>query len=268
MCFLEDKIKRVSYVLSSFLVGYFIYIVSIIFLKIGLDTASGEMFVVTLSLYLCFSLVKYLKAKGDVMKNDIEDNFKISNWNKKLKNICDVMEGLDLKINDEEMHIENLLITRNGVFNIVKCNYTGDIKVEKGNRWYQLSKKKRSELMSPITELRENRRILANLFKEDQIIDVIVMVKDRVYVEGEENSDVAIIRYDELYSFLDGFISEEELDKEELYNKIYPKLIKVNDIAEENKIYNQFVNDRWIFRSRLTFISAFFILYMLHLIYK
>ncbi|MBE6050336.1 MAG: hypothetical protein E7214_06665 [Clostridium sp.] len=265
---MEDKIKRASYVVSSFLVGYFIYIISILFLKIGLDTASGEMFVVTLSLYLCFSLVKYLRAKGDIIQNNIEDNFKISNWNKKLKDISDVMEGLDLKINNEEVHIENLIITSSGVFNIVKCNYTGDIKVEKGNRWYQLYKMNRSELMSPITELRENRKILANLFKEDEIIDVIVMVKDRVYVEGKENSDVAIIRYDELYSFLNEYSSEESLDKEELYNKIYPRLIKLNDIAEENKIYNQFINDRWIFRSRLTFISVFFILYMLNLIYK
>ncbi len=265
---MEDKLKRVSYVLSSFLVGYFIYIISIMFLKIGLDGASRELFFVTLSLYLCVSFIKYLKIKSDIVKNNIEENFRISNEDKKLKNICDIMEGVELNIDDEVVHIKNLIITNNGVFNIIKSNYTGNIKIEKGNRWYNVSNRKRNELISPITELRENRKRLATIFNEDEIVDLIVMVKDRVYVEGEENSDVAIIRYEELYNYLNNYISEEILDKEDLYNKIYSRLVKVNNLEENKKIYNQFINDRWMFRSRLTCISAFFILYILNVIYK
>ena len=113
---MEDKLKRVSYVLSSFLVGYFIYIISIMFLKIGLDGASRELFFVTLSLYLCVSLIKYLKIKSDIVKNNIEENFRISNEDKKLKNICDIMEGVELKIDDEVVYIENLIITNNKFF--------------------------------------------------------------------------------------------------------------------------------------------------------
>lgn len=260
-------IKRGTFFLYAFIYVYFIYSICIMLLKIGFHGASSDIFFFTLSIYLCVPLVKYSKMKDDIINNFIVENYKVNKEARKLKDKANIMEGLILKDGNDSFKIENIVITNSGIFNIVKCNYKGDFEVRKSNRWYKKNKKDIREVISPIGEVRKNRGYLSKLFDEDLIIDLVVMLNDRVYIDGEENSDVAIVRYDELYNYINDYPIEEEINVDEVYDKIYENIIKVSNIKEEEILYNKFLDNIWIFRSRLIFILVFFIIYILNIIY-
>ncbi|MDS0525733.1 NERD domain-containing protein [Clostridium sp. SHJSY1] len=260
-------VKRGVSFFYAFIFVYFIYSFCILLLKIGLDGASGNIFFVTLSIFLCGPFIKYNKMKSDITNGFIEENYKVNREIGKLKDNFNIMEGLILKDGDDNFKIENIVITNKGVFNIVKCNYKGEFHINKYNKWYKTSRKGNRGVISPITEVRKNRDYLIKLFDEDLIIDLIVMVNDRVYIEGEENSDVPIIRYDELFNYIADYPIDKEIDSDELYDKLFKKLIESKDIHKEEILYNKFVDNIWAFRSRLIFISAFFIVYILNIIY-
>ena len=262
---MKGAVKRLYSVMTTFIFVYFIYAISIFLFKAGLDGASRDFFFIILSVYLCLPLLRYLKIKREVLDSNLEENERVIY---EIKEFCEeavILEGIILKDEEEELKIDNLIITKNGVFNIVKCNYTGRISI-KENRWYRRYSKGLSEIPSPITELRKNRVYLSKIFDEDQIIDVIVMVKDRVFVKGEENSDVPVMRYSDLSNFILNYEGEIQWDKESLYDRLYKRIIKVNNIMEEEKTYNNFIDNKWIMRGRLSFISAFFILYIIRVV--
>lgn len=263
---MKTGIKRVFNVISAFILVYFIYSVSLILYKAGFDGASRDFFFITLAAYLCIPLLRYLKIKKDILEDNLEENVRITYEGKELKGTADILEGIILKYKHEERKINNLIITKKGVFNIVKCNYTGRISVEDSNRWYRIYGKDSREIPSPITEVRKNREYLSKIYDEDMIIDVIVLVRDRVFVKGEENSDVAIIRYNNLSQFIKSYEADIEWDKESLYDRIYKRIIKVNNLMDEEEIYNKFLDNKWIMRSRLSFISTFFILYIIRVL--
>lgn len=259
---MKTAVKRMASVFSAFLLVYFIYIISIILFKSGFDAASRDFFFITLSAYLLVPSLKYIKMKNDILDDNLEENERIFYEGKQLFENADILEGALLKYEDDEFKVENLIITKKGIFNIVKCNYTGRIKI-KDNRWYRVYTKSLSEIPSPISEVRKNRSFLSKIYDEDQIVDVIVMVKDRVFIRGEEFSDVPVIRYSDLCSFIESYEGDLEWDKESLYDKIYKRIIKVNNLLEEEKKYNEFLDNKWSMRSRLSFISAFLILYII-----
>jgi aspartate kinase len=58
-----------------------------------------------------------------------------------------------------------------------------------------------------------------------------------------------------------------EINEDKIYDKIYEKVIKVNNIQEEKELYNKFVDNIWTFRGRLIFISVFFVLYLFNVAY-
>lgn len=250
---------------STFLLVYFIYIVSIILFKVGFDAASRDFFFITLAAYLISPLLKYIKIKNDVLGENLEENERITYEGKQLSEDVDMLEGVLLKYKNNEFKIDNLIITKKGVFNIVKCNYTGRLKI-KDNRWYKIYGGSLSEIPSPVSEIRKNRAFLSKIYNEDQIIDVIVMIRDRVFVKGEESSDVPVIRYSDLSNFIENYEGDSKWDKENLYNKIYKRIIEVNNILDEDKKYNTFLDNKWVMRSRLSFISAFLILYIVRVV--
>lgn len=263
---MKGAVKRLSSVIFTFVLVYFVYLFSIILFNVGFDAASRDFFFITLTVYLCLPLAKYLKIKKDVIDSNLEENEKINYEVTEMKEHADVLEGIILKYKHEELKIDNLIITKSGVFNIVKCNYVGRVQVKENNRWYRKYTKELREIPSPIMQVRKNRAYLSKIFDEDQIIDVIVMVKDRVMVKGEENSDVPIIRYNDVCSFIREYEGDLEWDKESLYNKIYKKIVKVNNLIDEEKLYSKFIDNKWAIRSRLAFISTFFILYIIRII--
>lgn len=259
--------KRISFLIITFIFVYFIYSVSLLMLKFGFNGASGEFFFVILGIYLIIPIAKYSKIRKEVIEGKFEEDRKVNKNLKKVK--CDSvpLDGVKVKFNDEEVLIDNLVITKKGVFNIVKCDYKGDIIIKENNRWLKKYHKYEKAIPCPVVTIRKNREVLSTVFKEEQIIDLIVMVKDRVYVEDEELSDVPIIRYDELKDFIEDCEEEEKWNTSELYDKLYSIIVSTKNLKEEKKVYEDFLDYKWIFRSRLTFISVFYILYFLNLIY-
>lgn len=262
---MKGAFRRLYSVITTFVFVYLVYIISIFLFKAGFDGASRDFFFIVLSVYLCLPLTKYIKIKKEVLDINLEENERITYELKDFFEEADILEGVLLKDKHEELKIDNLIITKNGVFNIVKCNYTGTICI-KNNRWYKKYTKELSEIPSPIMEVRKNRFNLTKIFDEEQIIDVIVMVKDRVFVKNEEDSDVPVIRYTDLSNFILDYEGEIEWDKEKLYNKLYNRIVKVNNLMEEEKVFNKFIDNKWIMRGRLSFISVFFILYIVRVI--
>lgn len=261
------RFRRVFYVITALVLVSATYYISVVMLKVGFNGASSEVFFVVLSFYLSAPLIKYNKLRRAALEGEFEGNYKINNNLKKLSILGNTIEDLTLRFNDEEVKIEKLVFTKKGIFNIVKCNYTGDIIIEKDNKWYKVNKKRKDVVLSPINIIRNYRRVLTKVFNEEEIIDLIVIVNDRFYVENEELSDVPIIRYDEILSYIEDYDGEEKYNEEKLYDSLYPSIVKTKNTIEENKLYNIFLDYKWMFRSRLAFISIFLILYILNIIY-
>lgn len=261
------RFRRVFYVIAALILIYAIYYISVVMLKMGFNGASSEFFFVILGFYLAAPLIKYNKIRGAVIEGKFEGNYKINNNLKKLSIKGNIIEDATLKFKDENIIIEKLVFTNKGIFNIVKCNYTGDIVIEKDKRWYKINKRKKYAVVSPINIIRNYRRALTKVFKDEEIIDLIVIVNERVYIQGEEYSDVPLIRYDEILEYIDDYEGEEKYNEEKLYDRFYPNIVKTKNTIEEKKLYNVFLDYKWMFRSRLAFISVFLILYLLNIIY-
>ena len=261
------RLRRGYYIIIALLLVYVTYSISVGMLNIGFEGASSEFFFIVLGFYLAVPLIKYTKIRENVIEGEFEENYKINKNLKKLNTLGNTIEDATIKYNTQDIKIEKLVITKKGIFNIVKCNYTGDILIEEDNRWYKTNKKRKDALLSPVNTIRNYRVALTNIFEEEDIIDLIVIVNDRFYVQGEEYSDVPIIRYDEIRSYIEDYEGEEKYNEEELYERIYPSILDTKNTFEENKLYNVFLDYKWMFRSRLAFISVFLILYLFNIIY-
>ena len=265
---LLGNVKRISFLILAFIWVYLIYYLSILMLKFGFNGASGEFFFVTLGIYLIIPLIKYNKVRKDVLEGRFEYNRKVNNNLKKIKNGALPLDGVTVKHKGEVITLDNIVINRKGIFNIVKCDYKGNIIIGKNNKWFKYFRKGKEPIPCPVVTVRKNREALSSVIEEDAIIDVIVMVHDRVSVEGDELSDVPVVRYDELDDFIKNYDGEEKWDTTKLYDNLYNIIVSTKDLVKEKKIYEAFLDYKWLFRSRLTFISIFFVLYFLNLIYK
>lgn len=261
-----NAIKRGSYFFSAFLLGYFIYMISLILLKVGLSNASNNLFYVPLGIYLSLSIIKYTKISKEFNINEIELCSKMTSSLKKLDPNITKLQGITLKFNEIEQKIDDLIITPNGIFNIVECDYKGYIYINEDNTWQKESFNKKYELPSPLIKLHNNRQILENVIDKDEIIDVIVMVNDRIDLFYEDNCAVDIIRYDELYDYINSFDGENCFDTEKLYDKLYPLISDEVNLEDVQNINNKILDSRWQLRSRLTAVCFFLILYILNLI--
>ena len=262
MVLLMKFLKRLFYSLSALILVYFVYFMSISLLKVGLKEASKNFFFISLSLYLVLPLIKIIRDKRNIPKDAVITN----RINKTLKELKDdtitKLQGVTIKYKKNKEYVDSFVVTEDGVFNIVLCNYRGDIIIKKGDGWFNDRIKESVELISPIEKIKRNRKILSNSLQEDEIIDIIVMTDSFVTVYEEEASSVPIVRFDDLVDYIKEYEGEEKYDAEELYDKLYPLIYKEKDLAKETELLEKYLDNRWQYRSRVAMISFFALFYM------
>lgn len=264
---IKQDFKRVYYVVTAFILVFITYEISVYLMKMGFGAAAGDIYFCVLAIYLCVPLLKYDKYKRDLEIDELEANCMINKGLRPVKNSISLLEDIVIKNDDDEIALDNIIITtKRGALNIVKCNYKGDIVIDKDNRWYIKDRKSKSEVITPITAIRKNREYLTTMLEEDKVIDVIVMLNSKYYIEGEENSDALIVEYEDLADLIKEYNEDGTEDETKIYDKIYKKIVRVKDIAEEEKLYDSYIDNIWMFRSRLTFISMSFIFYILNIL--
>jgi hypothetical protein len=243
-----------------------VYIMAITLLKVGLKDASRDFFIITLSIYLALPLIKSAKDKRNVPK----DGIITSRIKKTLSEIKDEnitkLQGVTIKYKKNKEYVDCIVVTEDGVFNIVLCNLRGAITVKKDDSWFNDKRKKSIEIMSPLNKVRRNRNVFNKLLEEDEIIDIIVMTDQIVEVYEEEASSVPIVRYDDLVDYIKGYKGEEKYDPEELYDKMYPLIFKEKDLAKEMELLERYLENRWQYRSRVATASFFLMFYILRIL--
>lgn len=258
--------KRIFYVFSTLFLVYIVYKISILLLLVGLDTMSREFFLLVLGIYLVIPLAKNLKLRTSDL-NCIEINNNVSRVCKKIKDSKTTsLLGLTLKYNNIEEYVDAIIINKHGVFNIVFCDYKGNIVVSEYNSWKRVKKRTEEQLLSPINKIRENRELLSKVYNEEEINDLIVMVDESVDVTEEENSSVPIVMYIDLADYIDNFNSEEIYDEDELYDKLYPMISRERELQQDNKLLQKYLDYKWQYRSRVTIISFAAVLYVYKMI--
>ena len=257
-------LKRTGYVFSAFILVYMVYIMSLFLLRFGFDGASRQIFFVALGVYLVLPIFKDYKDKKEYDQEfeELRSCNKMINVLSGLDDSITALQGVTLKVEDDVYLIDDIIITKKGVFNVVECNTKGSILIEDGEKWYIKRRKGKELITSPINKIRSNREVLKQVFSDDQIIDVIVMTSFGTYVEGEENSMVGVVRCDELVDYINRYDEKEKYYVEELYEKLYPIIYSDKDLKDIKEKYNNLIDNRWRFRSRLSFISIFCILYV------
>lgn len=255
-------LKRFGYILSAFLLIYIVYMISVILLRFGFHGTASQIFFVALGLYLALPTIKYCKDKNEYEVNSLEYCNNMTKVLNGLDKDITRLQGVNLKIDKEVYEIDDIVFTTKGVFNIVECDLKGDILIEDGDRWYKKTRKGYDIITSPVNKIKKNREALREVFKDDQIIDIIAMVNSRVDVDGEEESAVNILRYDDVVDYINDYNEKERYDPEELYDMLYPFIDGEKDLVDIKEKYNIILDNKWKFRSRLVFISMFFILYI------
>ncbi|MBU5487862.1 hypothetical protein KQI77_06720 [Clostridium sp. MSJ-8] len=258
--------KRIFYIFSALFLVYIVYKISILLLMVGLDTMSREFFLLVLGIYLVIPLVKNLRLKTSDL-NCIEINNNISRVCKKIKDSKTTsLLGLTLKYNNIEKYFDAIIINKHGVFNIVFCDYKGNIVVSEYNSWKKVNNRREETLVSPINKIRENRELLSKVYKEEEINDLIVMIDESVDVTEEESSSVPIVMYMDLADYIDNFDNEEEYNEDELYDKLYPIIVTERELQQDNKLFQKYLDYKWQYRSRITIISFAAVLYIFKMI--
>ena len=261
-----NNAKRLILGFFTLLIIFMIYRISILLLILGLKGASRQIFFISLSILIFIPLLKNIKFKGyDVESAEI--NRKINKVYKKFKdsNITR-LQNITLKHDKRSIKVDSLIISEKGVFNIAYCNEKGHIVIKENNIWVKRNRRGiDEEITSPIKSIRQNREILRNIYNEDEVIDLIVIVNDRSDFE-EEVSSVPIIRYDDIEYYISNYESEEIYDSEELYDRLYGLKFKTENIEDDLKIYNKYLDYKWQYRSRLAIVSFCFLFYIIKVI--
>ena len=260
-------LKRLLYAFFAAIIIYTIYRFSVIALIFGFNDTSREIFFVPVVFYFFIPILRNFKNRNLNIKR-IKVYKKIKNIYKKISDFSVTpLLGLTLKDKEKTVDIDSVIVTEKGIFNIVLCDYNGDIEVKKNNKWIKIkSKNKDVELLSPINKVRKNRLFLNKIYGEESIIDVIVMTDFTADVYEEEKSDADIVRADDLLDYIESYNSDERYDSDELYDKLYPYIFKEKDLEKEFSIYEKYLDYKWQYRSRIAFISVGIIFYVLRTI--
>lgn len=260
-------LKRFLYAFFAAIIIYTIYRFSVIALIFGFNDTSREIFFVPIVFYFFIPILRNFKnRKLDIKK--IRVYKKIKNIYKKISdfNVTPLL-GLTLKDKEKAIDIDSIIVTEKGLFNIVLCDYNGDIEVKKNNKWIKINNKNKDiNLISPIDKVRENRSILNKIYNEETIIDLIVLTDFSADVYEEYKSDADIVRADDLLDYIESYDSDEKYDSDELYDKLYPYIFKEKDLEKEFNIYEKYLDYKWQYRSRIAFISLGVIFYVLRTI--
>ena len=168
------KIKRGMYVITAIVLSYMIYNVSIILLKVGMKDVSKNIFFFTLGMYLILPLLKRIKI-------NVEEDEKLKRpiyvVNKSLKEIkgneVTKLQGLTLKGKVKKEYIDSIIITKRGLFNIVMCDYSGDISIMEDGSWVKKTRRETQYLKSPLEKIKRNRSVLSEVLDEEIISFII-----------------------------------------------------------------------------------------------
>lgn len=255
-------IKQIFYFIIALSVIYYVYLISIMLAKVGFKEISRDFYFASLSIYLAVPLLKSLKLKRGIDLYAVDTLEKINKNIKVLGDETNRLSDVILKKDNIERKIDNIIITEKGIFNIVRCNYKGQIYAKDDKTWYIKSKKEFKKVKSPIDEIIINRELLSAEIEEEKILDLIIMMNDRVDIEGESNCSVDIIRYNEIGDYIINYSTERDYNEEELYDKIYPLIYKFQEIKNDKNIYKRFVENKWKYRGRVFISLISFIFYL------
>lgn len=255
-------LKRIYYSVSALVLVYLVYFMSLVLFRVGLNNASKDFFFMAVGLYLVIPLFKLIKDNKNIPKDALVTN-KIK---KELLQIeeddISKIQGVTLKYNNYKEYIDCIIINKYGLYNIVFCDYKGNIIINKNGEWIEQTIKGTKGVISPIEKIKKNRKVLAKALKEEEIIDLVVMTNAYVEINQEEASTVPIVRYDELADYINEYNSEEKFDEEELYDRIYPLIYKEKDLSKETDLFERYLDNRWQYRSRFAVISFFILFYI------
>ena len=257
-------LKRILYAFFAAIIIYTIYRFSVIALIFGFKDTSREIFFIPIVFYFFIPILRNFKNRNLNIKK-IKVYRKIKNIYKKINdfNVTPLI-GLTLKDKEKTAEVDSIIVTDKGVFNIVLCDYKGDIEVKENNNWIRLKSKNKTEtLLSPINKIKENRMILNNIYEDESIIDLIVMTDFTADVYEEFKSDADIIKSEDLLDYIESYNNSKEYNADELYNKLYPYIFKEKDLEKEFNIYEKHLDYKWQYRSRIAFISIGIIFYVL-----
>lgn len=259
-------IKQIFYFIIALAMIYYIYVISIMLAKVGFKDISRDFYFASLSIYLAVPLLKSVKLKKDI---DIYALDTLEKINKSVKILGDETNRLNdviLKKDNIERKIDNIIITDKGIFNIVRCNYKGQIYAKDDKTWYINKKKKLEGVKSPIDNIIKNRELLSTEIEGEKILDLIIMMNDRADIEGENNCSVDIIRYNEIGNYIMNYSTERDYNEEQLYDKIYPLIYKFQEIKSDKNIYKRFIENKWKYRGRVFISLISFIFYIKNII--
>lgn len=243
--------KRIFYTFSAFCIVYFTFKVSVLFYKVGFKSAAGELFLITLCIYMAVPLIKSLKSKRLVHVNKMEIVTKINKTKTAKNKNNNLIFYASLKSNELFQESETLIITEKGVFNIVYFD--------------EYSNAKTFEYC--IESIRKTRKVLGSVIKEDSIYDIIITLKKQ-HKKQITNHSVDIINFANLDNYIDEIEINTKYNQADLYDKIYPIIYKTEDINKEDKFYQVFLDNRYQFRSRLAFSSVAFMLFLIQMTIK
>lgn len=264
---MKNNIKRVWLCFFSFLLIYIFYKISILLLKLGLETTAFEIFYIVSALYLGYSLISYMQFRKSYSFDELEYYNRVNNIFSKIEGKVTPLQGITLSKDGVKGELDSIIVTSKGVLNVVSCSYTGDIIIKEDGNWYKSDKSGDYMITSPIGKIKKNRKILSNIYQEEEIIDVVLLLSDYVDVEGEENFFVPILQNNELNNYIEEYDIEEEYDESELYDKLYSAIDSEKDLEELKSNYKKYIDTKWQFRSKLAAVSIFGILYILNVIY-
>lgn len=265
---MKDNIKRIYICFFSFFLIYLVYKMSTLLLKLGLYSAATEIFYIIVSLYLGYSLIRYMQYRKSYSFDELELYNRVNKIFSKIEGKITPLQGVTLKKDEVKGELDSIIVTSKGVFNVVSCSYIGDIKIKEDGNWYKRDRKGYYMISSPINKIKKNREILSKIYDEEEIVDVVLLLSDYIEIEGEENFSVPIVKNDEINDYIDDYEIEDEYDESVLYDKLYVTIDSEKDLDGIKASYKKYIDAKLQFRSRLAAVSIFAILYILNIIYK
>ncbi len=133
------------------------------------------------------------------------DFISLEKTSKKYDKNCIVIKNKDFI--DEPQEIDHIVVSDKAVYLIETKSYSGTITINSNGNWLLTSSLDGSKpVESPVSQIFRHHQLIKSIlgqdFNDDDIVDIICISHQEAIIEGEENCNIPIIKYDTLCYYI------------------------------------------------------------------
>lgn len=137
-----------------------------------------------------------------------------------------VYNNVNITINGRTQQIDHLVVGNNGIFHLETKNYSGEIYIDKNEKWSKTNRDRYELLDTPTCQILRHEQLLKEIIDSKyKIVSLLVMANRNCKLVGIQNTSLNVMKAEEILHFINTYNNSEEFSEIEI-NSIKKSLNK------------------------------------------